>query len=165
MNRLGPAALALSLLALCGCNGSSDPAQLTDSGYAALGKSDWKAAASDFDRALASLKATDAGYLRAKLGQVEALIHTDAPKAKTEFLATASAETSGIEVTDYTAVASKLASEKKFPEAIDVLAAGKKKYPANEKINDVGKAMAQQAKKAGDAGASKALAGLGYLGD
>ena len=169
MNRRLPTAFApgfvLSALLLVSCGGSATPAQLTDDGYAALGKSDWKGAAGDFDQALATLKSTDAGFLRAKMGQIEALIHTDAPKAKSEFLALAAGTPSPVTAKEFVAVASKLAGERKFSDAIDVLEVGKKMYPADAKLNDVGKAMAKAASKAGDSEAEKRLKGLGYLGD
>ena len=158
-------ALALSALCFASCSGGSTPAKLTDEGYAALGKSDWSGAAADFDKALAGLKSTDPGFLRAKMGQVEALVHLDAPKAKQEFLAVATGVSSQVGAKEDVAVASKLAGERKFSEAIDVLAVGKTAYPEDVKIKNVGNAMLKEATKAGDSESAKRLKGLGYLGD
>jgi hypothetical protein len=157
--------LALCALMLVSCGGNASPAELTNDGYAALGKSDWKGAAGDFDRALAGLKTTDADYLRAKLGLIEALVHTDAPKAKSEFLALAAGTPSPVTSKNFVVVASKLAGERKFSDAIDVIEVGKQMYPEDTKLNEVGKALAKAASKAGDSEAEKRLKGLGYLGD
>jgi hypothetical protein len=153
---------AVSALAACN-GGSKDPAKLTDSGYAALGKSDWKGAQSDFDAALAVLQPTDAGFKRAKMGQVEALIHTDAAKARDEFLALAKGMSSQVEPNDYIAVASKLTGERKFMDAIAVLEVGLKAHPEHPKVKAIGDRIKAEAEKAGDEGALKALKGLGYL--
>ena len=48
----GLLALTLPLGPLASCGGSSDPGQLTDSGYASLGKGNAKAALSSFEKAL-----------------------------------------------------------------------------------------------------------------
>jgi hypothetical protein len=148
----------------CG-GGSADPAKAVDDGYVALGKSDWKAAQSDFDAALATLKSTDAGYLRAKLGQIEALIHLDAAKAKQEFLALAKGMSSQVEPKHFIAVASNLTSEKKYVDAVDVLEAGLNAHSEDPKLRAVGEEIKKAASKAGDDKALAALKGLGYLGD
>ena len=154
-------ALCLSLSACSGV--ASDPAKTTDAGYQALGKSDWKTAQAEFDTALAALATTDAGFKRAKMGQIEALIHTDPARAKDEFLGMAAGMSSQVSEKDYIAVASKLTSESKFMEAIAILEAGLKAQPESPKIKQVGDAIKAAAEKAGDADALGALKGLGYL--
>lgn len=156
------AALVLSLVA-ASCGGSATPAESTDSGYAALGKSDWKGAQAEFDKALAELKSDDAGYLRAKMGSIEALIHTNATKAKDDFLALASGMSSKIKSSDYINVSSKLANEQKFAEAVKVLEAGLAAHAEDPKVKAVGEKIKELASKAGDSEALKSLSGLGYL--
>lgn len=160
--RLIAAALMLSLLGAA-CGGTSDPAKLTDNGYTLLGKSDWKGAQSEFDKALAGLKTTDAGYLRAKLGSVEALVHLDAAKAKDEFLATARGMSSQVKASDYIGIASRLAGEGKFMEGIEVLEAGLDAHPEEPKVRQVGEKIKELASKAGDSEAIAKLKSLGYL--
>ena len=156
---------AASAVFISACDGgSADPAKLTDSGYAALGTRDWKGALGDFDKALATLKPADAGFLRAKMGRVETLIHSDAAKAKTEFLELAASMSAQVNSKDFIAVSSKLTAEHKFADAIDVLAAGLKAFPTDAKVKAVGDRIKEEATKAGDSEALKSLKGLGYLG-
>lgn len=157
--------LAASLLCVvaASCGGSADPAKLTDEGYAALGKSDWKGAQTDFAAALEGLKSTDPGFLRAKLGWIEAAVYTDPAKAKDEFLALAGGMNLQIKSSDYIAVASKLTGERKFPEAIAVLESGLKAHAEDPKVRAVGEAIKKAAEKAGDNAALEALKGLGYM--
>src|SRR6185436_9174732 len=64
--------LLLPLLLAPACGGSSDPKDLTEAGYAALGAGDSKAALGEFDQALAAIGSDTAHpqYLRAKLGAI-----------------------------------------------------------------------------------------------
>jgi hypothetical protein len=166
---LGPrwmtlAALAATLALPIACDGgSADPSKLTESGYAALGKSDWKSARSEFQKALAAMQTTDPRYLRAKMGEVEALVHLDAAKARDEFLATARGMSSRVGPKEYIAVASKLTSERKFMDAIGVLEAGLEAHSEDLKLKAVGDRIKEEATKAGDDKALEALRGLGYL--
>lgn len=157
--------LVLCLVAAA-CGGAPDAAKLTDEGYASLGKSDWKNARADFEAALAQLKTTDAGYLRAKLGSIEALVQLEPAKAKDDFLALAAAMTSQVKAADYISVASKLTGKQAFAEAVAVLEAGLKAFPDDPKVRAVGDAIAKAAKNAPDPAAAKALEslkGLGYV--
>lgn len=168
MNSRRPAVLAhlaasLLCLAAASCSGSADPAKLTDEGYAALGKSDWKGAQADFAEALEGLESSSPGFLRAKLGWIEAAIYTDPAKAKDEFLALAAGMGSQIKSSDYIAVASKLTGERKFPEAIAVLERGLKAHAEDPKVRAVGEAIKKAAEKVGDSSALAALKGLGYM--
>ena len=92
-------ALSLSLIApsVTSCGGEATPAENVQAGSTALGKSDWKAARESFDKALATLPTTDPAYKRAKLGLIEALIQLEPEKAKSEFLAYASAAATSAE--------------------------------------------------------------------
>ncbi len=164
--RPAPVATGLSVVLLClvaACSGSADPAKLTDQGYAALGKSDWKGAQADFGSALAALEPTDPRYLRAKMGWIEAAIYTDPGKAKDEFLALAAGMASQVKSSDYIAVASKLTGERKFPEAIAVLESGLKAHAEDPKVRAVGEAIKKAAERAGDDASLAKLKTLGYL--
>jgi len=156
-------ALALGLALLGSCGGSATPAENVQAGSTALGKSDWRAAQSSFEAALAALPAEDAAYKRAKLGQVEALIQLDATRAKTEFLAYADSAAATLDSKDWRAVMTKLTAKGKFAEAIGVLEAGLKKHPQDGDIKKMGDAIKVAAEKAGDSGALDSLKGLGYL--
>jgi len=157
----------LLCLAAAACGGGPDAAKLTDEGYASLGKSDWKNARADFDAALAQLKTTDAGYLRAKLGSIEALVQLEPAKAKDEFVALAAGMASQVKASDFISVASKLTGKQAFTEAVAVLEAGLKAFPEDPKVRAVGDAIVKAAQNAPDPEAKKALeslSGLGYTG-
>lgn len=166
ISRSASAATRLSAALLCliaACGGSADPAKLTDEGYAALGKSDWKGAQADFNSALETLKPSDPGYLRAKMGWIEAAIYTEPGKAKDEFLALAAGMSQQVKSSDYISVASKLTGERKFSEAIAVLESGLKAHSEDPKVRAVGEAIKKAAEKAGDNASLEALKSLGYL--
>lgn len=158
-------ALSLALLApaVTSCGGDATPAENVTAGSTALGKSDWKAARESFDKALAALPATDPAYKSAKLGQVEALIQLEPEKAKSEFLAYATAQGSAASSKDWRNVMSKLTAKAKFKEAIAILEAGLKQHPGDGDIKAMGDAIKVAAEKAGDSEALGSLAGLGYL--
>jgi hypothetical protein len=154
---------ALLCVLAASCGGTADPAKLTDEGYAALGKSDWKGAQADFDAALQQMQSTDAGYLRAKMGSIEALVYTQPEQAKNEFLALAKGMSSQVKASDYINVAGKLAGNSKFPEAIAVLEAGMAAHPEEPKVRAVGEKIKELATKAGDSEAIEKLKSLGYM--
>jgi hypothetical protein len=158
-------ALGLMLLAptLGSCGGAATPADNVQSGSTALGKSDWRAAQTSFEAALAALAPTDPSYKKAKMGQVEALIQLDAARAQSEFLAYAQSAGEGVDSKDWRNVMTKLTAKGKFAEAIAVLDAGLKSRPQDADIKKMGDAIKVEAEKAGDANALGALAGLGYL--
>lgn len=156
--------LVLALVAgACGGGGSSDPKALTDEGYAALGTSDYDGALESFQKALAEMDSAHAQFKRAKMGEIEALIHVDAERAKDEFIAMAGSMSGSVTAKDYQAIASKMTSEKKYVPAIAVLDAGIKAHAENPKLLAIMEKVKSEAEKAGDSGALDALRGLGYL--
>ncbi len=156
--------LALGLtLSLTACGGGGGPTALTDDGYAALGKGDSSTALSKFEDALETLPETDANYMRAKMGQIQALISSDAEKAKSEFLALAQSKELGAR--EYRTVGAKMTGEKAFEEAVAVLDAGFKKFPDDATLEQMIQTVAEEAKKAGATDALNSLSGLGYIGD
>src|SRR6266850_1060051 len=100
--------LLLSLLAACG--GPADPKALTEDGYRALGAGNFTTAVKSFDGALAALgdDTSSADWLRAKMGAIQARTHTDAPRAKDEFLKLAGSAPSRVTSKDYYLVAKSL---------------------------------------------------------
>ncbi len=156
--------LALGLaLPLAACGGGGSPADLTDDGYAALNSGDPSTARSKFEDALEGLAETDAGYMRAKMGHIEALVRTDPGAAQEEFLALASS--TELKALEYRKIGSQLMNEKAFTEATAVLDAGYKKFPDDDKFKAVIDQLAEAAAAAGDAEAMSGLEGLGYIGD
>ena len=157
-------ALILPLLA-ASCGGGSDPKALTDQGYAALKTNQHAAALEDFQAALDAIGSdtAHAQFKRASLGAVEAQIGVDAEKAKTEFLALASAHPSKFGDRDYSLIGGKLASAQEFMAAIAVLDAGMKAHDESPVLQGLVDSIKTAAEKAGSTDALDELASLGYL--
>ena len=157
---LGALCLAFSLtLAACGGGGGGDPTQLTNDGYQALNSGDHAAAVKSFEAALGGLEPGTPDFQRAKMGEIRALIHLDASRARDQFLDHAQA----FDAKAYETVGSQLTSAKKFEEAIAVLDAGIKRYSESPKLQALIDKVKSEAEKSGDTGALDSLKGLGYL--
>jgi hypothetical protein len=161
LKRSTPALAALLLtLPLVSCGGGSKtPTELTNDGAAALGSGDYTGALSNYREALAGLTREDPDYLRAKMGEVEALIHVNAEEATTTFLGLGSL----VDENHFATVASKMTSAGEYQEAIKVLDAGVQAYGESPKLVAMLQKVKEEAEDAGDEGALKALEGLGYL--
>jgi len=160
-----PLSLALLLAFLTACGGSADPAQLTRDGVAALNSGKPTDAYEMLDKAVQAMEPTDPKYAQAAVNRCRALAHTDAAKAKDEFLALASAHASVIEEVDYEMVADTLRSKKEYGEAADVLAAGMLRYTESPKLEALRDQLGKEAEASGDSSALDAIKGLGYVGD
>ena len=68
-----------------------------------------------------------------------------------------------LEVGDYTMVVSHLMQAKAWVPAIEVMDAGKKKFPDNPKMDLLVEKVVAESKAAGDDAATAALQGLGYM--
>ena len=148
------------LLASCG-GGDADPKSLTDSALEALGSADYEAALGDFEAALAAIgdASTHAQFKRAKLGYFEALAAVDADRCKDEFLAYSEAGELG--AGDFSQIAGRLVSSGGPLQAVDVMHAGKTRFPDNEGLQGVLEALIVRA--AQDDSVGSALASLGYM--
>ena len=160
--------LALSCLLLsASCGGSSDPSALASSGMEALRSGDHSAAESSFQQALDAIggDTSHPQYKRSMMGAIEARIHTDAGKAKDDFIALQKALGDKITDKDFQSIANKMGGAGKFKEAIALLTAGKEIFKDSATLDKLGASLAKQAAAAGDSSATDALAGLGYVGD
>lgn len=157
-------ALPAVLLALLtfGCGGS-DPAALTDSGYAALNSGKPGEAKAAFEEALADLDPNSPEYLRASLGLARARAAEDPAGAKDAFLAIA--EGGGVTAVDYRQIVGDLANAGAFAEATEVLEAGMKAFPEDPRMQEVLHQVGKAAERAGAADALQGLKGLGYIGE
>ncbi len=152
---------SLLLLSLAACGGGDPKAD----GFAAYGSGDYTTAVAKLDEALASRTQADADYLEIAVGRCQALAHVDAAKCQKEFLALAGANADGIQSQDYSMIISELVAAKGFEPAVMVVDDGIKRFTESPKLVQLKDKIVQESKKAGDAGALKALDGLGYLGD
>lgn len=157
----------LLLIGLGSCSGSAQ--SLTENGNRELGSGDYKAALSDFEKALDKL-GTDTQsneYLQAALGRCQALARTDPKKAATEFIALAQAQKGRVLESDFTLIADALLkanTNESRKQAIEVMVAGTKLFPTSTKLKDIGNKIYAEAQKAGDPESMKSLQGLGYAG-
>ena len=159
-HRMGALALrSLPLLAASCGGGGGSPAELTNRGYQTLNGGDPGGALTTFREALAGLEPSNPDYLRAKMGEVEALIQVNPEEARDVFLRLGSQVDDG----HYTTVASKMTSAKAYEPAITVLDVGVKRFGESPKLLEMLKRVREEAEKSGDEGALKALEGLGYL--
>ncbi len=107
--------------------GDADPKELTDEGYAALGRNQPEVALTWFEQALEGLGETEELRPRARMGFIKALVATDPHRARDEFLSLA--KSSPLESRDYHAVARLLANEQASFAAAEVLFAAQRKFP------------------------------------
>ncbi len=158
-----PCLLAALLASSCG---SSDPAELTKQGYAQLNTGDAKSALASFEKAIEAIGSDQAhaNYVRAHLGAAEATIATDAVRAKDRFLELARALPSRVTDADYSLFGSKLAGQKQYLPAIDVMDAGLKAHSESPHLVAFRDQLVQQASSAGDSAAIAKLRQMGYLG-
>jgi len=143
--------------------GSSDPKALNDDGYQKISANDYEGAKSDFEAAAAALagNTADPQYKSAKLGLVETLAHTNAAKAKTEFLALATAIGDKLTAEDYSYIGGVLVSAGDPESGLAVVHQGTVKFPSDPGLEKVLAAI--KAKAASDPALTSALSGLGYL--
>lgn len=167
--RIAPLLLALPIL-LASCGGSSDPAELTKSGEAALGSKNSASAAEDFDAALSAMGSDTSHpmYLRAKLGLAEAIAKSDPKQSQGVLMELQEAMPGKLSAKDFIRVMNQMA-ESSTEEAIEVTAETLKtalaSFPdAKAQLDAVGHYLAKKAAAAGDKEGSSALDGLGYTG-
>ena len=154
-------ALALLLPLFTSCGGSADAAELNQKGSTALNSGDAKGALKSFQAALENLEPGTPNYMKAKQGEIDALIQLgQAEQAKTAMLALENQ----VDENMYSRVASKLYAAKHNPEAIAVLDAGLKLYPESAQLKQLMEKVIAEAQKQGDAGTLDSLKGLGYIG-
>ena len=155
---LALAALFLTL-PLCSCGGGSgDPGSLTNDGYAALGSGDHQGALDSFQSALAGLDPAAPEFMRAKMGEIEALTHLDADGARDALIGMGDQAGEA----EYSKVAGNLTAERHFSQAIDVLDAGIKRHGESPKLKALLDKVRVEAEKS-DPAALEKLKGLGYL--
>jgi len=157
---------AVLLLCLVPACGTSDPTALTNEARSALASGKYEEAAKSYEQALAALGSdtSSPAWKLAKLGLIQARVRIDAPKAKDEFLQLAAMDSGKITDSDFNTIAGQFGDAGKFSEAIDILKAGKAKFPESKHLDELGKNLEKSALQSGDKKASEQLRGLGYGG-
>lgn len=157
--------LSLALCLVTACGGGSDPKAMAGEGSAALNSGKYAEAAGHFEAALAAMGSDSANpdWMRAKMGLVQALVHTDAPRAKTEFLALAASGKAGDR--EFSMIGTQLAEKGKLAEATEVLEAGLKAHAESPALLELRDRLGDIAKESGSSADLEALKGLGYVGD
>lgn len=162
-----PTARALALilpLALTACGGSADPKAATDAGYAALGSGDAEKAVDHFASALGAMQPGDAGYKRARMGEVEAKVQLAPEAAATSFLEYAKTQPDQVAAEDYRKVGTQLSARKALTAAVNVLHAGLLRFEGNAQLQEAIDQTKAAAESSGDSDAMERLKGLGYAG-
>jgi hypothetical protein len=154
----------LVLLPLAACGGDS-PKQLTDMGVQALAGGQAREAQGRFEEALQGLRPTDPDFVRATLGRVQALARLKPEAARDAFLTFSRENKTLVQESDYGMVVSELLRAGASMEAIDVMDAGMKAYPASAQMKAVQKQVTEAAKQSKDPAGLNKLKGLGYVGD
>ncbi len=163
MKRLLHLFLSASLVAC----GSKDPSELTDEGMQALRSGKYQEAQEHLDRALADIgnDPSQPGWMRAKMGSIEVLIHLDPNRAKDEFLTLAAANPSKVTDEEFSLIGGLLGEARELDEAVAVLTAGMEAHQESPHLQALRDRLGKMAEASGDAGATDALKGLGYVGD
>lgn len=156
--------LGAIVLALSGCGAPNDPAASTDAGYAALGRGEADSALDHFVDALDALAPGDPGFARARMGAVEAKARLRPDTAADSFLAWSRAHPEQVSAADHHRVGALLASLSAFDPAIDVLSAGRARFPEDAKLDAALDALTEAAARHGDERILARLEGLGYVG-
>ena len=151
------------LLTACG-GGSADPKQATDAGYAALNSGDSGAAVDHFAAALEVLAPGDAGYKRARMGEIEAKVKVAPDAATASFIDYAGKHPDQVSADDYQKVGIKLSENKALGDAVKVLDAGLKRFADNPKLKQAMDLTVAKAETSNDSSALDLLKGLGYVG-
>ena len=165
--RLRSLLLALPLV-LTACGGSSDPKALVDEGRQAMASQNYAEAQTKFQAAVDAIggDAAHANFEQAHRQLIAATAHVDAGQAKTMLMDFMKNHGDKLDVNEFVTLLGQFGSAGAFSEAADLISEGKKAYPdGTAAIDKLGKNLAAQATKAGDAGGVSSLSGLGYVGD
>lgn len=151
-------ALSLSLLAACGgaASESADPAQLLQQGKIDEAVEIIEARLADVERGTAAEKDLVLDYS-------EGLSHSDAARARKVFMDFAEANEALVEPRDYKMVVSHLRTQKAFLDAIEVMHAGKTRWPEDTDMVTLVEMLKADVEKANDPAAKSKMEGLGYM--
>ncbi len=153
--------LALTQLALVGCNGGGSGA---DADIAALVQTgDYSGAISAAEAQLPGVEQGSEAHKDLILNYTAALAESDAKKARDQFLSFAKAHEGLVGPSDYKYVVSQLRTYESFIEAIDVMDAGKKRWPEDTSLDQMVAALKQDIETSGDTAAAAKMKGLGYM--
>jgi tetratricopeptide (TPR) repeat protein len=145
---------------LVATNSRPDPRTLADRGYQLLGKGDYAAAASEFERAIAALAPDDRTFFGARVGLVRACIVPAPDKALADFESLAESHPRAVDALLYRSIATEMHAQDRAKHAYRVLDAGIKRFPENE---DLPRVMERLRRAEKDPEALATLKGLGYL--
>ena len=158
--RLSTALLPLTLAVLAACGGStdaeSDPFKLMQAG-------NYEAAITAAESQLATVEKGTPEHKDLVVKNASALSNDSAEKAKAAFLGFAAEFGNAVEPTDIKFVVAQLRKHKKLSDAIDVMDAGKKRWPGDKTMDDVVDALKQDIATSGDDAAAQKMKGLGYV--
>src|SRR5262245_49888385 len=158
-----------ALASLTGCGGTSDPRELVAKANVELNTGEHASALAKFERAQQALadRPDDPLYHAARLGAIDARVHSDAKAATSEFLAYATQRPSQVRDSDYIYISGKLASANAFAEALDIVQAGATAFVGSERMKAQEKRVVELSRERanrGDDELLRKLASMQYLG-
>ncbi|MEM9379943.1 MAG: hypothetical protein AAGB93_08315 [Planctomycetota bacterium] len=159
--RLSTALLPLSLLTLVACGGNSSAADVDIAELVQTGK--YEAAVSAAEAQLATVEKGSEDHKDLVINYASALAESDAEKARNEFLGFATAHADLVTPKDFKFVVSQLRTHDEYLQAIDVMDAGKKRWPDDDEMDKTVAALKQDIEASGDSAAAAKMKGLGYM--
>ncbi|MEM9800065.1 MAG: hypothetical protein AAGA20_07040 [Planctomycetota bacterium] len=155
------ALLSLSLLALAACGGDADAAEADI--FKLVQSGDYGAAIAAAETQLASVEKGTEGHKELVVQYATALSKDKAEDAKKAFLDFAGGHGTLVEPSDFKYVVSQLRKHDHFIAAIDVMDAGKKRWPNDATMDEVVGFLKQEIASSGNAEAANKMKGLGYM--
>ena len=140
-----------------GCGGTDDP-------YEAMKGGDYAAAVQLFDKRIAESKPVEDAWLKASVGRIEALAHTDRAKAKSEAGALVATHGQALGERKVGTVAGALRDGGAFTEALELLNETVKLWPDSVTLDAVHSQTFADAMSKASKGDLDKLKGLGYAG-
>ncbi|MEM1044157.1 MAG: hypothetical protein AAF726_13510 [Planctomycetota bacterium] len=159
--RLSTALLPLSLLSLAACGGNSSAADVDIAELVQTGK--FEAAVSAAEAQMATIEKGTEAHKDLVLNYASALAESDSEKARNEFLGFATEHTDLVTPKDFKFVVSQLRTHDQYLHAIDVMDAGKKRWPNDAEMDKTVEALKQDIAASGNSAAAAKMAGLGYM--
>ncbi len=153
--------LPLSLLSLVACGGCNTEADVDIAALVQTG--DYSEAIAAAEARLPEVEQGSEAHKELLINYTAALSESDAAKARDQFLSFAKAHESLVGPKDYKYLVSQLRTYDSFMEAIDVMDAGKKRWPDDATLDEMVAALIQDIASSGDEDAATKMKGLGYM--
>ncbi|MCE9594164.1 MAG: hypothetical protein K8S98_08220 [Planctomycetes bacterium] len=160
MNAFSRALLGVAL-ACASCSKSAK--ELGAAGAQALGRSDFPTAIENFHEAAEQSAPGSDEFVAFKISECEAWCGVNGEQTANDFLALANDYAAKVGQREYVSIISNLSKARQFDAAIKVLDSGRKRFPGNAKLDELGRLLAKAAADTGDDASIEELKKMGYL--